>query len=166
MIFVTVGTQLPFDRLLHAADLWAERHPDTELFGQTCTLGPDNYRPRHFPHAPRLEPEEFDRRCARAQVIVAHAGTGSLITAMSLGKPILLMPRRAAQGEHRNDHQLATVDRFGDRPGVAVAHDADDFGPALDTLLEQEATGTTLPREAEDRLIVTLRDFVQGGRGG
>lgn len=160
MIFVTVGTQLPFDRLMQGMDMWAEAHPDTEIFAQTSELGADNYTPRHYAHAPRVSPTEFDRRCAEAQVIVAHAGTGSLIGAMTLGKPILVMPRRAEFREHRNDHQLATVDRFGSREGVHVATTPEEVGPALDRILAQPDSAPKLPPFAEDRLIHALRDVI------
>ena len=46
-----------------------------------------------------------------AAAIVAHAGMGTILTALETGKRLLVMPRRAALGEHRNDHQLATVSR-------------------------------------------------------
>ena len=45
------------------------------------------------------------------------------ISAMTHARPILIMPRQAALGEHRNDHQLATADRLKDRTGVFVAAD-------------------------------------------
>ena len=34
MIFATVGTQLPFDRLIAAVDRWAGTRPGREVFAQ------------------------------------------------------------------------------------------------------------------------------------
>ena len=51
MIFVTVGTQLPFDRLVRAVDAWAAEHPQVDVFGQ---IGPASFRPKHFAHADTL----------------------------------------------------------------------------------------------------------------
>ena len=42
MIFATVGTQLPFDRLIVALDQWAASSPDVEVFAQ---IGRGEYRP-------------------------------------------------------------------------------------------------------------------------
>ncbi len=56
-----------------------------------------------------------------ATAIVAHAGMGTILTALEMGKPLLVMPRRAALGEHRNDHQLATASRFAELGRVKVA---------------------------------------------
>ena len=44
------------------------------------------------------------------------------------------MPRRAALGEQRNDHQLATARRFRDRSGVLVAEDEHHLAQQLDGL--------------------------------
>lgn len=52
--------------------------------------------------------DEFDKLCHDARLIVAHAGMGTIISAMTKGKPIIVFPRIAALGEHRNEHQLAT----------------------------------------------------------
>lgn len=160
MIFVTVGTQLPFDRLLQGVDLWAKDHPEIDIFGQTSDLSAENYLPQHFPCAARLAPAEFDRRVAEARLIIAHAGTGSLIGAMSTSKPILVMPRRAEFREHRNDHQLATVDRFGNRPGVYVAYTPQEVGPMIDQVLAHDAVLPALSPFAEDRLLEALRDLI------
>ena len=43
------------------------------------------------------------------QVVIAHDEMGSIITALEMGKPIVVMPRRAELGEHRNDHQVAAA---------------------------------------------------------
>lgn len=54
-----------------------------------------------------------------ADVVVAHSGAGSALTAMSVGKKPLLLPRRASQREHVDDHQLQ-IARELERRGVAA----------------------------------------------
>ena len=53
MIFVTVGTQLAFDRLIGAVDAWAARTPGSDVFAQT---GPGTYTPRHIEYAAFISP--------------------------------------------------------------------------------------------------------------
>ena len=65
-----------------------------------------------------------------ADAVVAHAGIGTILGALELGKPTVVMPRRAALGEHRNDHQLATARRFSG-PGIAVALDEHELAAEL-----------------------------------
>lgn len=41
----------------------------------------------------------------RADVVVAHAGTGSALAALDAGRCPVLIPRERAHGEHIDDHQ-------------------------------------------------------------
>ena len=89
MIFVTVGTQLPFDRLVRAMDEWAARHHRNDVFAQ---IGPANaYRPRHVQWSNFIPAPEFRRWMERADLVVSHAGMGTIISALELGAPILLI---------------------------------------------------------------------------
>ena len=121
MIFVTVGTQLPFPRLVRALDAIAGRH-GLEVEGQ---LGDTGETPSHIKAHARLSPADFAAAMERCSVVVGHAGIGLMIAAAQHRRPLILMPRRAALGEHRNDHQLATARRFADTPGILIAEDED-----------------------------------------
>ena len=122
MIFVTVGAQMPFDRLVRAVDDWAGRVP-AEIFAQ---IGPSSLRPRHMAWTRFLAPADFLAQVGAADLLVAHAGMGSIITALEYGKPILVMPRRGELGETRNNHQVATTKRFRGFGRVEVALDERD----------------------------------------
>jgi len=128
VIFLTVGTQLPFDRLVRAADAWAGDNPTSEIFAQ---IGHGAYRPRHMRWAAFLPPELFRDRLSSARLVVSHAGIGNLLLALEARKPIVLMPRRADLNEHRNDHQLATVKWLPQLPGVKIVQDAAELRQAL-----------------------------------
>jgi UDP-N-acetylglucosamine transferase subunit ALG13 len=158
VIFVTVGTQLPFDRLIAAVDAWAARRPDAGVFAQ---IGPTELRPAHIEHARFLAPAECRERMRAADAIVAHAGMGTILTALELGKPIVVLPRRAAAGEHRNDHQLATARRFADLGSVGVAFDETELGAQLDRL-EGAVARPGIGRHAPAPFIAALRAFIAG----
>ena len=162
MIFLTVGTQLPFDRLTRAVDDWCVTSPETPVFGQIADPGPEGYRPRHFAWQAFVEPAEFDQRFEQADIVIAHAGMGSIITALTRAKPVLIMPRRADLREQRNDHQLATAAQFEGRPGVHVARDESEVGPMLDRVLATEGHGVAPGASpfASPRLIEALRTFI------
>lgn len=119
MIIVTVGMQLGFDRLIAAMDDLAPGL-GMPVIAQT---GHGNYRPRNMDARVKIAPAEFEALVGQSRLIVSHAGIGTVLTAARCGKPILLMPRRAGRGEHRNDHQLATVAKLAGRPGIVVAQD-------------------------------------------
>lgn len=122
MIFVTVGTQLPFDRLIQAIDEAAPALGEP-IFAQT---GTSTYVPRNIEWSAKIRPLEVDGYFDRARVVVAHAGIGTILTCQKRGRPVILLPRLARHGEHRNDHQLATVAQLGGRPGIHVAQSAEE----------------------------------------
>lgn len=159
MIFVTVGTQLAFDRAIAAVDEWAGRRPGRPVFAQ---VGPTELRPRHIEYRDFISPAECRERMLAATAIVAHAGMGTILGALELGKPLLVIPRRAALGEQRNDHQLATARRFAELGGVEVAFDEYELTGKLDELDGLTPRGAIRPH-APDAFIATLRAFIDGG---
>ena len=160
MIFVCVGTQLPFDRLIRAMDQWCGRS-GTEGFAQIGDVDPGGYLPKSMAWCRFLGPDDWDERFAAADVVVAHAGMGTIISALMAGKPIVIMPRRVAYNEHRNDHQVATTRRFEGRPGVHVAMHELELPTMVEAALSQPLVGAQrLGRYADESLIETIRAFI------
>jgi UDP-N-acetylglucosamine transferase subunit ALG13 len=156
VIFVAVGTQLPFDRLVKAVDQWAGTHHRKDVFAQ---IGPSHYRPVHLEWREFVDAHEFKQRVAAAEVVVAHAGMGSIITALELGKTIIVMPRRADLNEHRNDHQLATARQFQAQGRISVAFDEAELTARLEAL-DQIKAPPPCATTASPELLQTLRDFL------
>ncbi|WP_370618051.1 glycosyltransferase [Mumia qirimensis] len=61
-----------------------------------------------------------------ADLVVAHSGIGSAITALELGKRPVLVPRRPAFGEHVDDHQALIAGELGARD-LAISREADEL---------------------------------------
>lgn len=159
MIFVTVGSHEPFDRLIAATDRLSKAHPGIKFYGQITARA--RYFPTDFPHTAELKAEDYDDACQRANCLVAHAGMGSIITALEHRKPIVILPRRVHLGETRNDHQFDTALKFRGKPGVFVAETETDLPAALDAALAWRHDGdSAFSAFAEDRLIAFLRDAI------
>lgn len=158
MIFVTVGAQMPFDRLVKTVDQWASDHGREDVFAQ---IGQTDYRPSRIQWTRFLDPGEFKRRYEAARVIVAHAGTGSIITALQLGKPILIMPRRASLRETRNDHQVATAEQFRHFGSVVVAWDEKELIARLEGVDDLDGRQAVGPY-ASHELVAAIRGFIEG----
>ena len=159
-LFVTVGTQFPFDRLVRTVDEWVGRRQGVEAFAQ---VGPRSYRPRHMAYEEFIDAGECRRQVQRATAVIAHAGMGSILTALELGKPIIVMPRRADFREHRNDHQLATARSLLSQGKVTVAIDEAHLLEKLEHLESLQAAGRRIARHASPRLIAALRQFISTG---
>lgn len=134
MIFVTLGTQLPFERLIQAMDTWAEQHSSIHVFAQ---VGQTKYPVKFMQTVAGLSPKEYQDTFDRASLVVSHVGMGTIIAGLSTGKPMVLMPRQAALGEHRNDHQLATAKKFEKFEMIDIAHEVDQLFIFLNKQLEQ-----------------------------
>jgi len=156
MIFVTVGTQLPFDRLVRAVD---EIIPlaDEEVFAQTCG---GTYIPRNMKWMDYLPMDEFDKMFRQARLIVSHAGMGTILSALMYKIPIVIMPRFAFLGEHRNEHQYATAVKMNE---LRYAHVAYDNRQLRDLILNEDIR-TLRDREdtASENLIRSLKNFISG----
>jgi len=156
VIFATVGTQLPFPRLLDTLDGLAETLGE-EIIAQT---GKDE---GHWPNLDvhrLLSPAEFEAKFTAARVVVAHAGIGTILAAQRHGKPLVILPRRFERGEHRNDHQLATARQVESREGIHVAWEAEDLKELLSTPALSPASYA--PSPSLEGLIGHLKGLIEG----
>jgi UDP-N-acetylglucosamine transferase subunit ALG13 len=156
VIVVTVGTQLGFDRLIAAMDALA---PDLGM-PVIAQIGRGRYKPQHMEARARIAPDEFEQLVRQSRMIVSHAGIGTVLTAARLAKPIILMPRRADLGEHRSDHQLATVRRLEGRPGILIAWDESELpGRIAEAAAMQDWSAT--PSPTATRLHRAIAHFIE-----
>lgn len=156
MILVTVGTQLAFDRLVGAIDLWSPSQPE-EVVAQ---VGPTSLTIAHIQAKQFMSAGEMDNLFARARVIVAHAGMGSILSAFKYRKPIIIVPRKASLGEHRNDHQLATARWMQNRFGVMVAWEPEEAIRFLEEGKIHDAN-VDLPQFAQAEFVQRLRAWIK-----
>lgn len=156
MIFLTVGTQKPFDRLVSAVDSWASESGE-EVFAQ---IGGSSLRPEHLDWHRFINAQEFRQKSADADIIVAHAGMGTILTGLDLGKPVVVVPRLHALGEHRNDHQLATVDQLSRFPSIRPVYELEALGATLDALKNAPPPESEVA-QASSGLLLTIQNFIQ-----
>ena len=86
----------------------------------------------------------LDAEIRDADVLVGHAGVGLALTALSLGKVPVMVPRRRARREHTDDHQAELARELG-RRGLAVTA---EVGKLTREHLERAATLVATKREA------------------
>ena len=120
MIFVTIGSMFPFDRLIRAMDAWAEANPGREMLAQ---IGDGGFEPAHMPWVRKLDRADYLRAVGRAELIVAHAGMGTVITAASTASRWCCC--RAAGRSASTTTTIRPTPRSGSRtrPGIHVADD-------------------------------------------
>lgn len=139
MIFLTVGTSFPFDRLVRAVDeAVGQGLIEEQVYGQ---IGNRLYKPLNFRYVVSLEKQLFDEWMQKASRIISHAGIGTITMALDNRKPLLVMPRLKLYGEVVNDHQVAIAKKFEELGHILAAHGAEKLPEKIEQLK------TFVPRE-------------------
>ena len=162
MIFVTVGSMFPFDRLVQAVDDWVGRsaHPDVLV-----QIGQGSFVPAHARWVRMMRPADFNATVAACELMVAHLGMGSIITAMQARKPIVLFPRSHALGDLTSDHQAHGTEWLRGTPGIWIADNPTGLQALLDGFVRGELQGATGGTDsfASPELLARVRGFIEGG---
>ncbi len=125
MIFLTVGTQFPFDRLVKAVDELVGNGVITDrVIAQT---GHSLYKPKNMTVMEFCSPSEFRNLICRAWLVISHVGMGTIIETTKRGKPIIVVPRKAKLGEANTDHQFDTAKVLAKEGRLLVAFETEDL---------------------------------------
>lgn len=98
-------------------------------------VGPTDVAGLDIDAVPSLPAAELAREIERADIVISHAGTGSILSVLRAGKRPIVVPRRAVHGEHVDGHQDDLADYVAAR-GFALVREADDL--TLDDLIENQ----------------------------
>lgn len=158
MILVTVGTQLPFERLVAGVDEWASRRLSKPEVLAQVGAGRVNY-PR-LKCVRFLDGPQYSEAIAAAELIVAHAGTGSILAGLDRGVPVIIMPRDHRRGEHRDDHQMQTARQLEKMGMVTVAWNEADLPHHIERALAEYRAGQPT-RQRGTELVDYLRAYLQ-----
>jgi len=157
LIFVTVGTQLSFDRLVKNVEKWALDSSYSDIVFQ---VGEKGYQPSVGAVYEFISGHEADEYFNKADVIIGHAGMGTILSCLSEGKPLVIMPRLFSLGEHRNDHQLATFNKFAEQPGLFPAKDETRLCEAIEQALKAQNSEHDFSSLAPEELTDYIREQV------
>ncbi|TCJ19315.1 glycosyl transferase family 28 [Flaviaesturariibacter flavus] len=158
-VFVTIGSQEPFSRLHHLVDELAPEFPALRFLAQTT--GSDSFRGRHIEVLSFIPPVAFKKHLEEADLVIAHAGIGTILNVLELQKPLIVFPRLGRLHETRDDHQVATARAFEKQGYLHVAED----GPQLRAHLEAFLQGRLPPAapiapHASPGLLESLSEFI------
>ncbi|MGY1749251.1 glycosyltransferase [Modestobacter sp. SYSU DS0511] len=131
-LFVTLGTieGYGFDSLVEAVLTTGLADDRTVWQIGNATRHPSGLPGRVFT---QVSAGDFARYAAQADVVVTHAGVGTLLGLLDCGIYPVLVVRRSARNEHIDDHQ-AQIAQLADERGIAKAVEVD--GLTRDVLCE------------------------------
>jgi UDP-N-acetylglucosamine transferase subunit ALG13 len=122
----------PFDRLVQSVDeMLGGKLIEGTIVAQ---IGDGRYEPRHMAFDRYLAKPDYDRRIVDAQMLIGHAGAGTIALALKHRKPLLVVPRLGKFKEHVNDHQVDTAHKYEELGYVLVAYEMQDIPAKLAAL--------------------------------
>ena len=142
MIVGMTGMGPPFTRMVRGLADYASSHPGEEIWVQHGKAE----LPPLLSGAPFVERDVMLERLRAADVVVTHAGCGSLFDAMSLGQTPVVVPRLERFGEHVNDHQLELLDALSAEGRIVAVRDIADLPRAIDEARKRPSTHTDTTR--------------------
>lgn len=157
MIFVTVGSQkFQFNRLLKKIDELIESGDiKEEVFAQ---IGVSDYTPKNYNYKDFVTQDEFKEYMDKADLIITHAGTGAIVTALKKDKKVIAIPRLSEYGEHVDDHQIQLINEFKELNFIEPVYKIDELENAIKTVKEKKynkyISNTT-------RILKDIEDFIE-----
>ena len=128
---------------------------DEEVIVQTIK---SEYQPKHVKCVDFLPPDVFAQYFNKARMVIAHAGMGTILSALKQDKPIIVVPRLASLKEHRNDHQMATAMRMDELGYVYVAYDKKQL---RDLMMQKDLKPLKhIGNQASNSLEKSLTEFI------
>ena len=133
MILVLLGTQdKPFNRLLDEVLKLKEKGKiNDDIVAQIgCTkFSSDKIKTLSF-----VSREEYAKLNDEADIIITHAGVGTITDCIKKGKKVIVVPRLKEYKEHTNDHQIQITKEFEEKGYVLAAYDIKDLGKVVKKL--------------------------------
>ncbi|MFT4082795.1 MAG: glycosyltransferase [Nocardioides sp.] len=121
---VSLGTELwPFDRAIAAALRVLDGFEVTWQTGTTRATGHDGR-----PLDQWLPATELHSAFGAADVVITHAGVGSVLAVLEQGKVPVILARRARAGEMVDDHQVEFASMI-ERLGLAIVAEPEELSP-------------------------------------
>ena len=119
-ILVSVGaSEYGFDRLLKIIDELCDEHvlDGNNIIAQ---LGSAQYKPRNYKYFKLIGRDEYETYMDNADLIISHAGTGSVIPPLKLGKKVIVFQykhsgnddKKHINNRHRNSQNLYPPEFF------------------------------------------------------
>lgn len=153
---VTVGTVMPFDRMLRGVEALVL---SGKVTGKVAAqIGDSVARFSAMETFASCPFNELNERMNNADVVICHGGSGSILGALKAGAHVVAMARLHQYGEHYDDHQKDITRAFADMELISVAKDEHDIERAI-------AEAKSRPRRVVNidpsEYLVVIKNFIE-----
>lgn len=156
--FVSLGNALqPFARLLDGIGRLATQLPQPVIVQH----GHTPFRDGACLSAPFLGMDEFIKHIRDADLLIMHAGAGSIMHAVEAGKIPVVMPRHASFGEHVNDHQVEFAQALAEAGKVVMANTPDDLARTVEEAMARQKLAQVKQGSADESSMPPLTLMIE-----
>ncbi len=159
MIFVTVGNDFRnFDRLIEKMDEITPLIPNEMVIQR----GYSRYLPKNTMCFDFISMDIAIEYIRKSELVVSHAGIGTIILCKEYGVPILIFPRRKQYGEHMNDHQMEIAKALEERKdeNIHMIYQEDQLEGKILEILRSGRRNTSAENIGKANLIKTVKEFI------
>lgn len=156
MIFVTLGTQdKSFKRLLEAVDNQIKKGTIKDKV--IVQAGHTDYESDNMQIYDLLSMDEFDKYISECDLLITHAGVGSIMSGLSNHKKIIAAARLSEYGEHNNDHQKEIAESFSKLGYILYLEDFSKLGELIE---KSKSFKPTEYKENNSNFVKIVEDFI------
>lgn len=157
MILVLLGTQNnDFHRLLAEVELNIQNGNINEEV--VVQAGFTKYKSDKMKIFDMISKENLEDLIKKADLIITHAGVGSIEMSLEQNKKVIAVPRLKKYGEHVNDHQKDIESEFNKKGWLIGIDDVSELSKALKKVKKFIPKKYDKPRSEE--IIYIIKTFI------
>lgn len=123
--------------------------------------GFDRYISKFYQTFDMIADDEFKKLIEQSDLIICHAGTGTVTSCLKMKKKVILFPRLVRYNEHYDDHQLDLCEIFVDAGYVMCAKNKEELKVCIKQINEFKPTPFTSQNAYINELII---NYIETGK--
>lgn len=102
----------------------------------------------------------------KSELVISHAGMGTIILSKQYGIPIIIFPRRKIHKEHVNDHQMEIAQVLEERRDVNlhVVYEEGHLEEKIVEVLKYGRKPVPVENAGKNNLVRVIREFIEKNR--
>lgn len=156
MILVLLGTQNnSFTRLLQAIQENIENKVITD--NVIVQAGFTKFESKDMKIFSMIDKNKFSKLQDEADLIITHAGVGSIISSLEKGKKVIVVPRLKRYNEHVNDHQIQIAKKFKQQGYVKYVINVKNLGKVIKSM---ESFIPKKYKKSESNVVSIIENYI------
>lgn len=156
MILVLLGTQNnDFTRLLKAI----QENIDKKIIKEEVIVqaGFTKFKSKDMKIFSLMDKKKLNKLQEEADLIITHAGVGSIVSSLVKGKKVIVVPRLKKYDEHVNSHQIQIARRFKQQGYVKSVINLKNLGKVIQSM---ESFEPKKYEKQESNVISIIEDYI------